>query len=125
VIVGLGVDAFDVSRMEAELRAPGPDLGPVLFTPAEIVFCERQRHPARHYAACFAAKEAAVKALALDGRVGVCWRDVEVRPGPAGTIGVALHGALRVEAERRGVTRVVASMSHTRRIATACVVLEC
>jgi holo-[acyl-carrier protein] synthase len=124
VIVGLGVDLFDVPRMEAELRAPGADLGPVLFTPAEIAFCERQRHPARHYAACFAAKEAAVKALALHGRAGVCWRDAEVRPEPGGTIGVALHGALRAEAERLGVTRVLASLSYTHRVATACVLLE-
>lgn len=124
MIVGLGVDLFDVPRMEAELRAPGADLGPVLFTPAEIAFCERQRHPARHYAACFAAKEAAVKALALHGRAGVCWRDAEVRHEPGGTIGVALHGALRAEAERLGVTRVLASLSHTHRVATACVLLE-
>lgn len=124
MIVGLGVDLFDVPRMEAELRAPGADLGPVLFTPAEIAFCDRQRHPARHYAACFAAKEAAVKALALHGRAGVCWRDAEVRPEPGGTIGVALHGALRAEAERLGVTRVLASLSHTHRVATACVLLE-
>ena len=124
MIVGLGVDLFDVPRMEAELRAPGADLGPVLFTPAEIAFCERQRHPARHYAACFAAKEAAVKALALHGRAGVCWRDAEVRPEPGGTIGVALHGALRAEAERLGVTRVLASLSYTHRVATACVLLE-
>jgi phosphopantetheinyl transferase (holo-ACP synthase) len=39
VIVGLGVDLFEVDRLEEQLRRQGADFGRCLFTPDEIAYC--------------------------------------------------------------------------------------
>lgn len=123
MILGLGVDLFDVARMERELRRSGSCRD--LFTPQEISYCERQRYPARHLAARFAAKEAVVKALAPDSASAICWRDIEVCGGDGpGPRSVALHGEMQALAAARGVARVYVSMSHTGALAMAGVVLE-
>jgi len=124
VIVGLGVDLFEVDRLEEQLRRQGADFGQGLFTPDEIAYCESQRYPAQHYAARFAAKEAVFKALALDGRVGAPWHDVEVRAGPDGSRQLVLHGKIQELAESRQARRIFLSLSHTRALATASVILE-
>ena len=124
MILGLGVDLFEVARLEQELGRHDPGFGPQLFTPAEIAHCEGQRHPAQHYAARFAAKEAAFKALALAVRDGAHWREAEVQIGPDGAPHLALHGRLEELAKSRGVARVLLSVSHTRTLATASVILE-
>jgi holo-[acyl-carrier protein] synthase len=123
MLLGLGVDLFDVRRMERELRRS--DFSRDLFTPQEISYCERQRYPARHFAARFAAKEAVVKALAPDPAVPICWREIEVCGGPGpGPRTIALHGELKSLADGRGITRIAVSMSHTETLAMAGVIVE-
>jgi holo-[acyl-carrier protein] synthase len=124
VIVGLGVDLFEVNRLERKLQTHGADFGDGLFTPDEIAYCESQHHPAQHYAARFAAKEALLKALAFDGREGIRWREAEVRVTPEGSRELVLHGALKELAERRLVRRIFLSLSHTPDLAAASVILE-
>ena len=124
MILGLGVDLLDVPRMETELRKQGSDLRSELFTPAEIAYCESQHHPAQHYAARFAAKEAVFKALRANGGDAARWREVEVGAGAGGEPQVVLHGGLAELARGRGVTRILLSLSHTRALATASAILE-
>lgn len=124
MILGLGVDVFDVPRMERALHSGDPGLTDTLFTANEIADARRQRHRAGHYAACFACKEATFKALALDDRSGVSWHDVELRVDAAGAPRVVLHGRIRALAVRLGVSRVLASIARTRRVAAASAVLE-
>jgi len=126
MIVGLGVDLFDVPRLEAEVRAAGADLLSDIFTPGEIAACRRDRRPGVGYALRFAAKEALVKALgaaAAEG-VGLPWRHVHVRLGGAGRHAVVLLGPLKALAARRGVGRILLSVTHARGLAAAFVVLE-
>ena len=49
-----------------------------LFTPAERATCETRKDPALHYAARFAAKEAAMKALGTGWSGGVAFTDFEI-----------------------------------------------
>ena len=123
MVIGLGVDVFNVARMEAELRAHGTDFARRLFTSREMSDCGREREPARHYAARFAAKEAVLKALSVGDDVAARWRDIEVRCDPGGRQ-VVLRGRVRRLAERRGVARIHVSLSHTSAVATASVILE-
>jgi holo-[acyl-carrier protein] synthase len=123
VIVGVGVDLFEVARMERDLRSGGSDLREQLFTSGEIAYCEAKRRPARHYAARFAAKEALLKALGADGRGGWTWREAEIRSDGAVPQAV-LHGTLKARATALHVQRVLLSLSHTRGLAMASVVLE-
>jgi len=124
MIVGIGSDVLEVARMERELRTDGASLKEAVFTSGEIAYCEGKRHPARHFAARFAAKEAVFKALALDGTGGLRFRDVEVRNDEAGRPRVELSGAMRELAEASGVARIFLSLSHTDELAAATVVLE-
>lgn len=124
MIVGVGSDVLDVSRMRRELARPGQGFRDDVFTPREIAYCQSQRYPARHYAARFAAKEALFKALRDGANPTAAWREAEVIRGASGEPSFALHGALRRLATRRRIKRVLVSLSHTATIAMASVVLE-
>ena len=62
-IIGTGIDATDIPRIERVLRRYGDRFLERIFTPAEVAYCQRRRNPAPHLAGRFAAKEAAMKAL--------------------------------------------------------------
>ena len=49
-----------------------------VFTPAEISYCRRKRHPFLHYSARFAAKEAAAKALGTGFGRGIRFTDIAI-----------------------------------------------
>ena len=124
VIAGLGLDLFDVARLEAEVRRRGPAEELNLFSPDELERCSTCRHPVRSLASCFAAKEALVKALSLEARDGWRWRDIEVTAVPGVAPTLALHGGLADLARQRGVARILLSLAGTRQLAIAAVVLE-
>lgn len=123
MIVGIGTDLVDVARMERELSREGAGFRDDVFTSGETAYCEGMAHPARHYAARFAAKEAYWKAVG-NGPEPVALRDVEVERGAAGRPGLALTGAARSAANRLGVTAAFVSLTHTATLASASVVLE-
>jgi holo-[acyl-carrier protein] synthase len=126
MVIGLGVDIFDVDRVEAKLRTQDAAFLAQIFTEDEVADCAAQRHPAAHYAARFAAKEALLKALSTphDDDLPLSWRDIAIARRADGRDDVHLHGPIRALAERRGVTRILLSMSLAHRVALACVVLE-
>ncbi|MHB8079148.1 MAG: holo-ACP synthase [Candidatus Krumholzibacteriia bacterium] len=123
MILGIGIDLIEVARVARQLAADGAGFRDTVFTPAEIAYCDRKHFPAQHYAARFAAKEAAFKALALPADFGAVWREVEVA-SDAGVPRLVLTGRLGGLAAARGVRRAHVSLSHTQELATASVVLE-
>ena len=123
MILGIGTDLLDVARMATELEKEGAGFRDTVFTPSEIEYCEAKRHPARHFAARFAAKEALFKALAGSASRDF-WREVEVaRTGDAPPC-LLLHGRVKEAANRLGVTNILLSLSHTDNLAAASVVLQ-
>ncbi len=123
MIVGIGTDLLDVGRMAEELARDGAGFRDDVFTPAEVAYCEAQAHPARHFAARFAAKEACWKALGVPGG-GASLRDVEVERPEAGPPCLVLRGRAKEAAVTFGVKRAHVSLSHTSTLAQASVVLE-
>ena len=127
MIVGLGVDLCDVERVRRALEGPsGARFRDRVFTPAEQEYCEaRRRGRYASYAARFAAKEAAMKALGTGWGGGVAWRDFEVLPaGDGAPPRLVLHGEAAKLAARRGLVRWLLALSHTDAGAVASVVVE-
>jgi holo-[acyl-carrier protein] synthase len=125
VILGIGIDLVDIPRFAGVAARHDPGFIESLFAAPEIAWCAARRHRDRHLAARFAAREAVLKALGT-GLVGpMSWRDIEVSPGDGpGTARMVLRGSVGAEAERQGVRRVHLSLTMTREIAAAIVVLE-
>lgn len=124
MIVGTGVDIAETARVEEVLNRHGARFSRRLFTPEEIAYCERFKNKAERYAARFAAKEAAFKALGTGWRDGVRWRDVEVTHQPSGKPELVLRGRAEELARELGVTRAAVSISHSDRYVVAQVIFE-
>jgi holo-[acyl-carrier protein] synthase len=115
-IVGIGVDVVEVGRVERLLERR-PAFRRRVFTDAEVAYCERNARPAGCYAARWAAREAARKALG--GVRGLRWREISVERARSGAPRLALQGSARERADQVGVDDVLVSFSHERSVATA------
>ncbi|MGC2421920.1 MAG: holo-ACP synthase [Candidatus Acidiferrales bacterium] len=124
MIVGLGLDIAEVDRMGAAIERHGAPFLERLFTPAEISYCEQHRNRFERYAARFAAKEAAMKALGTGWSRGVRWRDIEVTNEPGGKPTLRLAGVAAELAARMGVKTISLSITHSGNLALAQVIFE-
>lgn len=124
-IRGIGIDLVEVPRVRSLLERHGERFKERTFTAGEIAYCDGCAEPAMHYAARFAAKEAAAKALGTGlWAQGVDWKDLEVTRAKDGRPGLLLHAAAAAHAAQLGVTGTHLSLSHTRDLAIAQVILE-
>ena len=96
----------------------------IVFTPAEVAYCEPRGARFVHYAGRFAAKEAAMKALGTGWGKGVAWREVEIVPSADAGPHLELHGVASARFEALGATRAHLSISHTADLAVAQVIFE-
>ncbi|HEY3024896.1 MAG TPA: holo-ACP synthase [Pyrinomonadaceae bacterium] len=124
MIVSIGIDIIEVRRVR-EVLLRTPRFAERVFTPAERTYCDgRGAVAAEHYAARFAAKEAALKALQTGWSGGIAWQDVEISAKESGAPLLIFHGRVRELYEKSGATAAHLSMSHTSEHAIAEVVLE-
>ena len=108
-----------------ETIARTPRFAERVFTAAEKSYCEsRGAAAAQHYAARFAAKEAALKALQTGWSAGITWQDVEVAAKDSGAPVVLFHGRAKELYEASGATAAHISIAHTSEHAIAEVILE-
>src|SRR6187402_2316308 len=121
-IIGIGMDATEIDRIESTIARYGARFLHRIFTDGEIAYATRRRNPAPHFAGRFAAKEAAMKALGTGHSRGVLWRDVEVvRHG--GPPQLQLHGgAARHFASIGGVSTLL-TITHSDALALAQVII--
>jgi holo-[acyl-carrier protein] synthase len=124
MIIGIGMDLIEVTRMARLIERHPERATERLFTPGECAHCSGSRIPEESYAARFAAKEALLKALGTGWSGGVTWRDVEVIAQPSGAPSIRLAGVAGEIAARLGVETIHVSLTHTRELAAAYVVLE-
>lgn len=126
MIRGLGIDLADIDRIRALLTRHPERARRRLFTEGERAYCDRRADPARHFAARFAAKEAAYKALAgsEDAR-HIHWHDVEVVNSPLdGRPILLLHGRAARRAAELELVAVHITLTHSELVAAAVVVIE-
>jgi len=121
-IIGLGLDATEIPRIARLVEQYGDRFTERVFTEGEIAYCSRKARAAESYAARFAAKEAAMKALGTGHAFGVLWRDIEVvRLG--GPPLLQLHGAAAERFARMGGVSAHLTLTHTSDLALAHVIL--
>jgi len=116
-VLGIGVDVVEIARIERAM-ARNEDFAARLFSPRERRRCEAFSRPARRYAACFAAKEAAGKALGT-GLRGVDWKEMELLEDGEGRPVLHLSGRALQLARSLGVEKILVSISHTGELAVA------
>jgi holo-[acyl-carrier protein] synthase len=124
MILGTGVDIADTSRIEHGIARHGERFAKRVFTQGEIAYCERFKNRGERYAARFAAKEAAFKALGTGWGEGIRWLDVEVVHQPSGKPELVLTGRAQEIARELHVTRMSVSISHSDRYVVAMVIFE-
>ncbi|MBV8053462.1 MAG: holo-[acyl-carrier-protein] synthase [Acidobacteriaceae bacterium] len=124
MIVGTGIDIAEVPRIAKSIERFGDRFLQRVFTAGEIRYCDSKANRVERYAARFAAKEAAMKAIGTGWNFGVTWRDVEVSRLPGGRPTINFHGKAAEFASKLGARNVALSISHTEEIAIAQVILE-
>lgn len=79
--VNCGTDIIEIDRVKDSIEKLGNPFLDRVFTKKEIDYCEsKNKQKYQHYAARFAAKEAAFKALSekIKDKFSVSWKDFEV-----------------------------------------------
>ena len=121
-IVGIGIDATEIDRIAESIVRWGDRFVSRVFTAGEVAYCRRRRDFASSFAARFAAKESAMKALGTGHSRGVFWTGIEVvrRHGPPQ---LHFHGGAAKRFAEMGATGSLLTITHSRELAIAHVLL--
>lgn len=124
MVLGLGTDLIEIERVQQSLARFGERFMHKVFTEGEIAYCQQKKHAAESFAARFAAKEAAAKALGTGIARGISWREIEVRRNPGERPTLHLTGRAADRAKAMGVRHLQLSLTHSRDVAMAVVLVE-
>jgi holo-[acyl-carrier protein] synthase len=124
MIVGVGIDIVDASRIERLLREYGDQFARRVLAAAEQPDFAASSRPVWFLANRFAAKEALSKALGTGLRYPVTLHAISVSSDSVGKPAFGFHGPLPDYLASRGVTRHHLGLSHEKGMACAVVVLE-
>src|SRR6187401_961515 len=121
-IIGTGLDATEIDRIEEAIERYGDRFVRRVFTEGEIAYCRRKKDFGPSFAARFAAKEAAMKALGTGHSRGVFWTGIEVvrRHGPPM---LTFHGGAAKRFAEMGATGSLLTLTHSQDLAIAHVLL--
>ncbi|HVM32922.1 MAG TPA: holo-ACP synthase [bacterium] len=124
MIVGTGVDLIEIERVKAAHERHGRRFLERLFTPGEAAYCLRKSDPYPSLAGRFAAKEAVIKAFSHGFGGRWKWSQIEVVKEPSGKPSLKLTGVFEELRRQRGIGSLHLSIAHSKRDATAWVLLE-
>lgn len=124
MVLGLGTDLIEIGRVQQSLARFGERFMHKVFTEGEIAYCQQKKHAAESFAARFAAKEAAAKALGTGIARGISWKEIEVQRKPGERPTLHLTGRAAERANAMGVRHLQLSLTHSRDVAMAVVIVE-
>lgn len=124
MILGIGFDLVEVSRVARAVREHGGRFEARVFTDTELSDCEGRADRDQALAARFAAKEACLKALGTGWAHGLGFQQVEILRAAGGQPILRLLGEAKARAEALGVRSALVSLTHQKGMAGAVVVLE-
>ncbi len=119
VLVGLGADVIEVERIRGVLERQGERFLARVFTEEEKAYCFGMKHPHKHLAARFAAKEAVSKCFTTGIGAELGWKSVSVYHGPRHQPLVRLDEKGQALLKEVGATGVILTLSHTDTVAMA------
>lgn len=122
MIVGVGCDIIEIERIARAIKRES--FIRRVFTAKEAAYCQRRgQQAAASFAARFAAKEAVLKALGTGLREGSL-QEIAVANDALGKPLVQLSGHFAALSRQLGVKNIQISLSHSRELATAYVIME-
>src|SRR6476660_2269013 len=124
MITGIGIDVVQNERIRDSIERFGDRFINRIYTEGEKGYCKNSANPAIHYAARWAAKEAAFKALGTGWAAGEKWKDVEVERLASGKPELHLYGEALTHATSMGANRFFVSLTHDQLISCAVVIFE-
>jgi holo-[acyl-carrier protein] synthase len=130
MIVGIGTDIVEISRVKDAVERRGERFLKKIFTDNEISYCCKKKDPFPHLAVRFAAKEAAVKALSLENRTQITehrlkiinFKEIEILNYSTGKPFINLLGSLQASLQNMLIIHL--TLTHERNYAIATVVVE-
>ena len=115
--VKCGTDIIEIDRVKDSIEKLGNPFLKRVFTENEIKYCEsKKKQKYQHYAARFAAKEAAFKALSwkIEDKYSVSWKDFEVENDEQGRPTLKIVGI-----DLSNIENIDISISHCKEYAVA------
>ena len=119
--INCGTDIIEIYRIKESIEKLGEAFLNRVFTENEIKYCEsKKKQKYQHYAARFAAKEAAFKALSwkIDDKYSISWKDFEVENNKQGRPNLKIVGV-----NLKDVEDIDVSISHCKDYAVANVIV--
>jgi holo-[acyl-carrier protein] synthase len=120
---GVGIDLIEVERV-AEKISKKSGFKELVFSPAEINYCEAKTNKYEHYAARFAAKEAFFKAIGTGWINGTAFNEVEIINNETGKPEMSFLGKTAVSVAEMKLGKIAVSLSHVKSMASAVVIIE-
>ncbi|GAB5560705.1 MAG: holo-ACP synthase [Synoicihabitans sp.] len=119
ILLGLGCDLIEVDRVKGVLDRQGERFLNRVFTAEERAYCDSLKHPHKHYAARFAAKEAVSKCFTTGIGAEFSWKSASVYHGERHQPLIRLDAKGAELLAQVGGNHVVVSLSHTETNAMA------
>ena len=116
-----GTDIIEIERIKKSIERNGENFLNLIYTEAEIAYCESKKNAKySHYAGRFAAKEAIYKAVStlLPERFGISWKDAQIINDENGNPKIEF---LKIEFEQ--IKSIDISISHCKEYAVATVTI--
>lgn len=116
-----GTDIVEIERIKESIEKLGDKFLNKIYTEEEIKYCESKgKQKYQHYAARFAVKEAAFKAVSeqIEDKYSVCWKDFETINDKNGRPSLNILGI-----KTKQIENIDVSISHCKQYATANVVI--
>jgi len=116
-----GVDIIEIGRIKQSIETLGVKFIQKVYTQEEIEYCESKKEQKyQHYAARFAAKEAAYKAVSplLNDKYAISWQDIEIKNDHNGKPYVTIN-----KIDQNLIHDIDISISHCKEYACANVVV--
>lgn len=123
MIAGIGIDVIEVDRVKEKI-AKGNGFRELVFSPNEIAYCESRTNKYEHYAGRFAAKEAFFKALGTGWSKGTAFNEVETINDVQGKPQIVFTGTTQITMNNMQIGAITVSLTHTKSIAMAVVIIE-